>query len=334
MVPMSGADGLESRRDLGRGWYPVMVRRCHHTGGRSTAPVTGSQLVIGMRDSLSDVAGYPVADAEIEAFRHDGVVCLRRLLDTEWVARMRAAVDRVTERPGPMRETYHADQPGIFFSEKFLWTVDPDFRAYALNSPLAATVGRLMGSKKVCFFYDHLLVKEANTPTPTHWHQDLNYWPWVGRQICTVWFPMDRVTRENGTLEFVRGSHRWYDEPMSRTSLFGQRAGQPADSTDSDALPVDTGPPQPDVENQRQAFDIVAWDLDPGDVLVFTALTLHYASGNPTDGRRRALATRWLGDDMRWHRKTRMLQLLRDPGLRNGNVPDSELFPVVWEQAP
>ena len=287
-----------------------------------------------MRENSRDVAERPVADAEIEAFRHDGVVCLRRLLDGEWVARMRAAVDRVTEHPGPMRETYHADQPGVFFSEKFLWTVDADFRAYVLSSPVAATVGRLMDSRKICLFYDHLLVKEANTPTPTHWHQDLNYWPWVGRQICTVWFPMDRVTRENGTLEFVRGSHRWHDGPMSRVSLFGRRAGQPEDNTDPDAQPVDEGPPQPDVENRRHAFDIVAWDLDPGDVLVFTALTLHYASGNPTGGRRRALATRWLGDDMRWQRKTRMLQLLRDPGLRNGDVPDGELFPVVWEQAP
>ncbi len=282
---------------------------------------------------MSDVVDSAVTESDVEAFRRDGAVCLRGLLDADWVARMRDAVDRVTDNPGPMRETYHEDQPGTFFSEKFLWTVDRDFRAYVLESPLAATVGRLMGSEKVCLFYDHLLVKEANTPTPTHWHQDLNYWPWTGKQICTVWFPMDRVTGANGTLEFVRGSHLWHDGPMSRVALFGQRAGQPEDFADPDAMPVDTGPPQPDVDTRRDEFDILTWDLDPGDVLVFTALTLHYASGNPTGGRRRALATRWLGDDMRWQRKTRMLQLLRDPGLNNGDVPDSDLFPVVWRQA-
>ena len=98
-----------------------MVRASHPCRRRATAPWAGSRQETGMRENSRDVAERPVADAEIEAFRHDGVVCLRRLLDTEWVARMRAAVDRATEHPGPMRETYHADQPGVFFSEKFLW---------------------------------------------------------------------------------------------------------------------------------------------------------------------------------------------------------------------
>jgi ectoine hydroxylase-related dioxygenase (phytanoyl-CoA dioxygenase family) len=270
---------------------------------------------------------------EIRTYQDDGVVCVRRLLDDSWIARMRRAVDRVTDNPGPMRESYSPEQPGRFFSEKFLWTVDPDFRAFVYESPVAAAVGRLMGATKINLFYDHLLVKEPGTEAPTHWHQDSNFWPFQGAQICSVWFPLDAVDLSNGALEFVRGSHAWYDRPMSRQALFGNRDGQPQDAGDDGAMRVDDTPEQPNIEAHREDFDIVSWDLDPGDALIFTALTLHFAPPNLTAGRRRALSTRWLGDDVRYRRKAKMLQLIRDPGLADGQPPDCELFPVIWRQA-
>ncbi|MDP7241714.1 MAG: phytanoyl-CoA dioxygenase family protein [Rhodospirillales bacterium] len=271
-----------------------------------------------------------ITEQNIEDFNKDGVVCLRRVLDDDWVDRMRGVVDRITENPGPMRESYYPDRPGDFFSEKFLWTVDEDFRSYAFESPVAAAVGRLMGTRRLNFFYDHLLVKEPDTDSATEWHQDSNFWPFSGSQIATLWAPLDRATRDNGVLEFVPGSHLWHDRPMSRPTIFGDRDGKPQDVTDEGAGPVDDTPEQPDIQNNRDQFDIVSWDLDPGDALVFTGLTLHYASGNPTEGRRRGLATRWLGDDIRFLRKKKMLKMIRDPGLTDGSRVDCDLFPVVW----
>ena len=273
-----------------------------------------------------------VTEKDIVDFESDGVVCLRRVLDGDWVDRMQGAVDRITENPGPMRESYYPDKPGDFFSEKFMWTFDGDFRFYVFESPVAAAVGRLMRTRRLNFFYDHLLVKEPGTVSATEWHQDTNFWPFSGRQIASLWAPLDRVTRENGVLEFVRGSHLWHDRPMSRPTIFGDRNGKPQDVTDKEAGPVDDAPEQPDIANNRDQFDIVSWELDPGDALVFTGLTLHYASGNPTKGRRRGLSTRWLGDDIRFQRKKKMLQMIRDPGLKDGGRVDCDLFPVVWRE--
>ena len=274
-----------------------------------------------------------VTDDDVMTYARDGVVCLRGLMDEAWVDRMRSAVDRVTHRPGPMRETYYPDAPGQFFSEKFLWTFDPDFRAYVFESLAAATVGRLMRATRINLFYDHLLVKEPGTTSPTQWHQDRNFWPFDGTQICSVWFPLDSVDLSNGTLEFVRGSHAWSDRPMTRVPLFGNRAGEPQDVADEAAAAIDDEPPQPDIESDRGKYDIVSWALEPGDVVVFSALTLHYAPANPTAGRRRALSSRWLGDDVRYRRRRKMLQLIRDPGLADGQEVDCELFPAVWRQA-
>ena len=270
-----------------------------------------------------------VTEEDVHAYERDGTVCIRGLLDASWMARMRGAVDRITVDPGPMRESYYPDNPGDFFSEKFMWTFVPHFRAYVFDSPVADAAGTVLRSAKVNLFYDHLLVKEPGTPSETAWHQDLNFWPFEGRQICSVWAPLDPVSQENGTLEFVRGSHLWYDRPMSRVPIFGTRDGQPRDIEDAGARDVDDAPQQPDIEKRRGSYEILTWDLEPGDVLIFSALTLHYAPGNRTRGRRRALSTRWLGDDMRFVRKKKMIQMIRDPGLDSGDVPDSDLFPVV-----
>ena len=81
-------------------------------------------------------------------------------------------------------------------------------------------------------------------------------------------------------------------------------------------------------------FEILSWDLEPGDAVVFSALTLHAAAGNATAARRRrALSTRWTGDDARFVRRKKMITLIRDPGLKPGDPLDSDLLPVVWRHA-
>ena len=260
-----------------------------------------------------------ITDDEVDAFTRDGVVCVRRLLDDTWVERMRRAIDRIEHDPGPFRERYNPQDPGEFISEKFLWTFNDDFRAVAVASPVAETACRLMQASRVNVFYDHLMVKEPGAVSPTPWHQDLNYWPVEGRQVCSVWIAFDRVDHANGAMEFVAGSH-----------LTGNRY-QPFDFRATDAVETDEFEPLPDVEAHREDLSIATWDLEPGDAVVFSALTLHGAAGNSTASRRRrALSIRYAGDDARFVRRKKMIRLPRDPGLKVGDRLDCDLFPVVW----
>ncbi len=263
----------------------------------------------------------PVTDDEIAAYRRDGVVCIRGALDQAWVARLCDAIVRVEDNPGPFRERYSPDDPGMFLSEKFLWTFDDDFRAYVFDSPVAEIAARLMNANKLNIFYDHLMIKEPGAVSPTPWHQDMNYWPAEGRQICTVWVPLDRAKRDNGGLEFIPGSHLW------------DRRFQPFDFRATDAVETSEFEALPDIEAERDKYRFVAWDMEPGDAVIFDGLVLHGAKGNTTTAsRRRALATRWAGDDVRFIRRKKMIRLLRDPGLAPGDRMDCDLFPVVWRR--
>ena len=159
------------------------------------------------------------------------------------------------------------------------------------------------------------MVKEPGAVSPTPWHQDLNYWPVEGKQICSAWIAFDHVDRANGGMEFVAGSHE-----------AGHRY-QPFDFRQTDAVETDEFEPLPDVDARRADLRILTWDLAPGDAVVFSALTLHGAAGNATgDRRRRALSIRYAGDDARFTRRKKMIRLLRDPGLEVGDRLDCDLF--------
>jgi ectoine hydroxylase-related dioxygenase (phytanoyl-CoA dioxygenase family) len=262
-----------------------------------------------------------VAAAEKEAYARDGVVCLHGMFDLGWIDYLREAVDAVLAAPGAHAEEYGAaGAKGRFFGDLDLWKRLPAFRAYALHSPAAAIAGEVMGSGKINIFYDQLLVKEPQTQERTPWHQDQPYWAVDGWQVCSVWLPLDIVPKET-CVEFVRGSHRW-----------GPHC--PHHFVDGSSY-RDTGLPElPDIASDRASYDIVSWALEPGDCLVFQAMIVHGAPGNAsTQHRRRALSTRWTGDDARYVKRQGEVAIpLSDPGLLPGAAMDSEAFPVVWRR--
>src|SRR5690606_13048998 len=53
----------------------------------------------------------------------------------------------------------------------------------------------------------------------------------------------------------------------------------------------------PDIEADRNAYDIVGWDMQAGDCVLFDARTVHGAPGNQTSQPVRRFVTRWVTDE-------------------------------------
>lgn len=266
-----------------------------------------------------------IAETDIAAYERDGVVCLRGAFDADWIARLRGAVERDIAAPGPNATNFaEGSTVGTFFGDMFMWRRDPDFRAAALASPAAAIAAGLMRSAHADFFYDQLFVKEPGTAHPTPWHQDQPYWPVKGWQIASVWIALDRVDRGNGAVEFVAGSHKW--SVNFRPTPF--RKGHEIKFTSSDLAAI------PDIDAERATYDIRHWDMEAGDCLVFHAMIVHGAPGNLTPGtRRRGLALRYSGDDVRYDPRPGTFQFPHTPDLTAGAPMTCDLFPRVWPPA-
>jgi len=255
---------------------------------------------------------------EIAAYRRDGAVCVRAMFDRDWIRRLRAATDAHLARPGPLAQDF---DDGRFFGDKYMWTTNAAFRTFVFDSPAAGIAAAVMESAKVNFFFDHLLVKEPGGARATPWHQDQPYWQVDGWQVCSLWLPLDPVTRDSGAAEYVCGSHLWgkWYEPQSFGVRRDYRAG---------------GEAMPDIDTMRDRYEILSWDTEPGDVVIHHGRVVHGAHANVTrDRRRRALATRWTGDDARFAPRPKAPPIIRDPGIAAGAPMDCDLFPVVWPRA-
>ncbi len=156
-----------------------------------------------------------------------------------------------------------------------------------LSSPLPPLVGDLWGSSDVWFMYEQVFLKEGGESRRTPWHQDSSYLAVGGRDLAVAWISFDPVSATD-SLEFVRGSHHG---PLFNGSRF-----ELGDDT-APLFPGDDLPRLPDIENNRAAFDIVSFAVEPGDVVVFHPAVLHGGAPTHPGQRRRTLTLRFFGPD-------------------------------------
>ncbi len=253
-------------------------------------------------------------------YQADGAVCVRGAFSSEWLAKLALGVERNMAEPGPYAKEYTAPgAPGRFFGDYCNWRRIPEYEDFLLHSPAAEIAGTLMGSAKVNLFHEHVLVKEPGTGERTPWHHDQPYWTVDGHQVCSLWMALDPLRREMA-VEFLAGSHNW--GRWFRPKRFQDSADHQAEDFE----------PMIDVEAERAQHRFIGWDLEPGDCVVFHALVLHGAPGNTSaQHRRRAVASRWTGDDARYVLRRGYMSPPPQPGAPEpGAAMDSGVFPVVW----
>ena len=271
--------------------------------------------------------GRKIIQADMDAYNDQGVVCLRGMFDQDWVTRMRAAMTRYLESERGAHRRRVAQLPGEeakFTINRFMSVYDPEFLAFRNDSPAAEIAATLMGVDQVRFWYDQLFVKDPGTGAPTQWHHDLPFWPFRGEHLASIWLALTPVTRQTSGLEYVAGSHRWNKFYCAVTP-------------DEDAAFTDTDLEEcPDFGERRDdpSLAFLPWDVEAGDCICHHPLTVHGAGGNVSlETRRMALSIRYLGDDVTWDRRPRVMGLPKWPDLENGAYPeDDELFPVIWRR--
>lgn len=261
----------------------------------------------------------------IEAFQRDGAVCVRQLFTSEELALLERGIEHNLAQPSPRAKVAsRPDDPGWFFEDFCNWSENDDYRRFILESRVGSVAAQLMQSSEARLYHDHLLVKEPNTRQRTPWHQDQPYYNVQGEQNCSMWMPIDLVSRE-ATLEFLPGSHKgpWL---MPRTFMDNQARWFPEGSLQE----------LPDIDGNPDQFQPIGWALEPGDAVFFHMLTLHASAGVDGTRRRRAFSVRFLGDDMR-HAPRSWVTSPEFPGLRerlaDGAVMDDPLFPVLWPRS-
>jgi len=267
------------------------------------------------RDRIAALVG---AD-DVASYARDGVCVLRGIFDATWLSTLRAGVEHNLAEPGPYAGEYGHGE-GKIFDDYCNWERIAEYRSFVYDSLAAAIAVAVMQSPSAQFFHEHVLVKEPGTAKRTPWHHDAPYYCVDGRQTVSFWIPLDPVPQDVCP-EFVAGSHNW-------GKLFYPRSF--ADDTDYE-YDGDVFETIPNIEQDREAYDICSWALEPGDVILFHFRTVHGAPANPGQGRRRGFAPRWLGEDARFvARPGRTSPPYPGIGQTTGERLREDWFPVIW----
>lgn len=199
---------------------------------------------------------------QIADYRRDGYVIIPQLLSRDELQPLAACYAEDPLMGGAMGAV--ADSSGNA-QNLVLWTEPGD--DYIGHLPGLArfveTAETLLGGP-VYHWHSKLVAKPPGSAGRWDWHQDYGYWYYEGcllPEMLTITASLDGMTRENGALELLKGSHRY---GRLDVKTLGHASG-----TDLDRLAL-----------VMERCERVALELEPGDGVIFDGLTLHASPGN------------------------------------------------------
>ena len=275
-----------------------------HTRAHAHLQIQGAtQLSRVCTRNRKENRGSMLTSDDIARFSEDGVLLVRDVVSPAWLRFLRDATDDLEDTPGPLSEVLtnktpcersnvsasdRLQAPSIIFSgsvaknyQRAEYFTDMEmaqrlhaFDEFAKRGPCAEIAGTLMRSDRVHFLYDQYFRQRADfgkTRAPyTPWHQDQPYWQVSGEQVVSIWVPLDQ-TPPGYEVQFIKGSHQWQEHSPFHFGTGDQYKG--------------TGQPQlPDINAgiSQHRYEVLSFPgAMPGDVVVFSAMTVHgQAPGN------------------------------------------------------
>lgn len=215
----------------------------------------------------------------------DGYELLPELLTTKEIERTHEAFWRIYEGKFDQafwpREWYWRKgviAEGVTGHASGVWRADSGIAQVTLDAGLARLVRNIMGWDSIRLAYDTLWFKPAGGSAVTY-HQDDSYvGDYFGTESATLWIPLDRITADNGGIEYVDGSHKLPRVPIN-TAFHGVR-----DTYRSPYLNLYPDGNEPTVITHMPA----------GCATIHNGQTWHGSAPNQTDSPRRAFAIHYV----------------------------------------
>jgi phytanoyl-CoA hydroxylase len=225
---------------------------------------------------------------QVAAYWRDGYVCVRGLFGAEeiapWLARTRALASGDAPPPAGMqmvrdvmvaRKVVAAPSPEHAIAKINFFENDPTLMRYARHRRLLDCVAALLGHR-LLFVNSMLITKPPGVDGRHPLHQDLLYFGFrPGDAMLGTWTALERVTRRNGCLSVLPGSHRGelleHEVPDWEYVNFAYVGA--------------TG-----VGARAKRVHV---EMEPGDTLFFHSLLLHGSGRNRSKGFRRAISTHY-----------------------------------------
>ena len=164
---------------------------------------------------------FEITDEQIESFNNDGFVVVDRIISDENVALLRERLDVLFSGEyetgiGPDEVNWKKERDPIQNTRQICnaWKSDRYVASVVLRQDIGKACAVLGGWPGTRISQDNILWKPPGGK-PLGFHQDSAYEQWTAiPEWASCWIALDDTTAEGGTVEYVRGSHRWGQSGM------------------------------------------------------------------------------------------------------------------------
>jgi ectoine hydroxylase-related dioxygenase (phytanoyl-CoA dioxygenase family) len=277
-------------------------------------------------------------EEQIHRFKEDGFLVIENFIDKELVVSLREKVEPLFYgdfetgvipddwqwRPGLSRP----NAPRIIVNA---WKSDLTIASVSLSAEvgrLCATLGGWLGTR---IGHDSVWMKIPGADKIAL-HQDSRYIDFIQpRQMITCWIALDDTNAANGTIEYVRGSHKW---PLAKVDSNEDYRWSSRWSDSLDAPVIQDY----QYEMKRVAaavgvsdFEIVKVEVPAGSCVFHHGDTWHGSGSNETQHQiRRSLAIFTLSSNAQFCGKGRLI-MGRYKRIDDTTM-DESFFPILWSK--
>ena len=265
---------------------------------------------------------------QIARFGKDGFLVVEHLIDAPTVEILRERFARLFRgdfetgvRPDEVNWQEGTGDPTLTRQICNGWKADREIARTVLDESIGRALAELAGWPGARLVQDNLLWKPPGARALGH-HQDNAYLAWyTPREMLSCWIALDDTRAEDGTVEFLRGSHRWARNEAPSGAFHG-----PADYR---------APMERAARAEGIAPEIVPVVVPAGGGSFHHGWTWHGSGANASDRERRTLVVHGAPSEARFVPER----------LGEGNGPiygryrrlgddrmDENHFPLLWSQ--
>ena len=272
-----------------------------------------------------------VSQLEIEKFNKDGAVFLKNKFDIKWIEKLKKGIEKDIKNPSP-RFKSHTTKSNVpaYLEDYWTWDLVPEFKEFVYKSPYAKIASELMSAKKINLVMDNWFLREAGSKSSTPFHHDISYFDIEGT-MCVLWLPLQSTGKDEG-VAWVKGSHLW-------GKLFLRVLFKDGHNVEGKECIINGKKYElpPDIIGNKEKYEFLKWDCEPGDCVIFDMRTLHGVLSPSIPKKTLSRYTlrvakedakiSYVGDWTSYNYRKSM----QEAGYKDGDPLGGKMFPVLYE---
>ena len=262
----------------------------------------------------------------IQHFNNDGYLILDKFIDLEYLDKLRDKFKPLFKgefetgiEPDEWNWKFGKDPKDVTRQICNAWKSDNLIRKFVCHKIIGESCSRLMNWKGARLIQDNILWKPPGGKS-LGYHQDAAYDDWIIPQtMMTCWMSLDFSSKKTGTLEYIKGSHKWGLQPPK---------GQ-FHSPDDYKKEVNIF-----ARNNNKNIEIIYVKVPPGGVAFHHGYTWHGSGINSSKNNRRSIVAHCVPSDAKFHPSNSggTGKVYRKYKKDDSNELDNNFFPLLWEE--